>query len=999
MAISYIHPHVESTITDNSAVYVASSGTTKLFAVFTSEKGPDNIVKLITSVSEFLFYYGEPNMKLYGQCLYNVVNWLENRGGVYCLRVLPKDACFANAIVNIQAKRGTKKALNKNEQLVDFSDVTLRSTVLYSKVNAISKATLETNELTKRVESETVDGFANYPLFAVIPKGRGSGYKGLGFSIFLNRSYESTYDFRLYDFSVTQVAPNGANEVIQGPFVVSLDPDAISLTGESMFIENVLYKYCDYFDILFCEANYDKLAEVINPNVHPACLDMISGITRVINDEPETYFDEDLGLYLDTHFSLHKTSIHGEDLGILNIVEPNNEVNFTIVDVDNTTRQKIYLEQKKVVETMRDALSKIRKADSSYQNIINEFKKTDGNDRTKYIYDAEQALSALETRLNKITASTDLTANDLYTPEELAVDASLTNANYVNDAAEDAEDIIKDAITCYMNAYSWLRITGSTDDSVDFMVDMENAQGRSDIVDTISLQFASILTNMNKLRSDKESAELSDLVSDKILLIANTITDVSEALTKLEAINRDGYIFAESKLVTISEKLNGTDTEKGIIYYYDIIIDENTLPVDRDEAIATAFNKIENSTSSIFTDITNAVDLIVLEYQIDRLKIALNALYSSVPEEQRATKHIKDILYYVSGDPAETGDQGLFADPEYLKNIAEFSSIITNYKEAVLPNYLDKTYSVILHDYTTNIPLLNGSDGIIEGELPTSAIVEKLIANGYLGNIDNTITDKDMFPFDMVLDANYGLVVKQAIVRLTTQIRNDFVAILDTKCQGNAQQSIDYRKRYLNYTDFRLGIFTQDFILSDGLYTNQKIQVTPTYYLASKIPYNDNANGLHWNFVGPRRGVITGYDSISYLPNPEWKEQLYKAQVNYVEQDRISTRFGSQNTAQHTISALSNISNVRCLLKIQRDVEELMKNYIFEWNDNITISQAQGALNSYLSQWLTNRACTSISGSVYASDYDRKQKILRVRIELVFNAIIERIIINLNVNG
>jgi hypothetical protein len=177
------------------------------------------------------------------------------------------------------------------------------------------------------------------------------------------------------------------------------------------------------------------------------------------------------------------------------------------------------------------------------------------------------------------------------------------------------------------------------------------------------------------------------------------------------------------------------------------------------------------------------------------------------------------------------------------------------------------------------------------------------------------------------------------------------------------------------------------------------MQVTSTYFLSSKIPSNDANYGIHWNFVGPRRGTISGFESISYLPNPEWQELMYKARVNYIIQDSKSTRFNSQLTSQSIVSALSNLNNVRALLRIQREVEELMADYQFEYNDSTTRAEAQIALNAYLLQWTANRCCDSITGLVYASDYDRTQKILRVKIELVFNSIIERIAIDLIVNS
>ena len=126
-----MHPSISSTITDNSTTYVTADGTTKLFAVFTSDKGIDNVIRQISSVSEFEFNYGQPNMKKHGQVLYNVVNWLNAGGVVYCLRVLPEDAGYANAIVNIQTKQGTKKVVSNSGALVEVPDVTIRPSCSY----------------------------------------------------------------------------------------------------------------------------------------------------------------------------------------------------------------------------------------------------------------------------------------------------------------------------------------------------------------------------------------------------------------------------------------------------------------------------------------------------------------------------------------------------------------------------------------------------------------------------------------------------------------------------------------------------------------------------------------------------------------------------------------------------------------------------------------------------------------------------------------------------
>jgi len=254
MAINFVHPSVSSTITDNSTVYITASGTTKLFAVFTSEKGIDNEIKMITSASEFEFNYGEPNMKLYGQTGYNIVNWLNAGGVVYCLRVLPEDAGYANAIVNIQTKVSTKEVLDANGDLVKVDNVELRPCVSYTEVNNTSKTALEFNELRRSTKS-TVDGYKNNMLFAVIPKGRGAGYNDLGFRISLEDAYDSTYEFRLYNFEVTKKSESGNISTIQGPFLVSLDPDAMSQSGASLFIVDVIDNYCDYFNVILFDCD------------------------------------------------------------------------------------------------------------------------------------------------------------------------------------------------------------------------------------------------------------------------------------------------------------------------------------------------------------------------------------------------------------------------------------------------------------------------------------------------------------------------------------------------------------------------------------------------------------------------------------------------------------------------------------------------------------------------------------------------------------------------
>ena len=156
---------------------------------------------------------------------------------------------------------------------------------------------------------------------------------------------------------------------------------------------------------------------------------------------------------------------------------------------------------------------------------------------------------------------------------------------------------------------------------------------------------------------------------------------------------------------------------------------------------------------------------------------------------------------------------------------------------------------------------------------------------------------------------------------------------------------------------------------------------------------------MHIPFVGPRRGTITGFKEMSWAPDAEYREQLYKAKLNYVEFDeaRGLTAFMMQTTSQAINSALSDINHVRTLLRIRRDVENMMKDYRFEVETSPSWETLQYSLNNYLEQYRTNGALTSVSAALVASDYDLKQRLMRVQIQMTFSAVIERLFADITV--
>jgi hypothetical protein len=319
---------------------------------------------------------------------------------------------------------------------------------------------------------------------------------------------------------------------------------------------------------------------------------------------------------------------------------------------------------------------------------------------------------------------------------------------------------------------------------------------------------------------------------------------------------------------------------------------------------------------------------------------------------------------------------------------------------------LDAGTTPLAPSATTFLPMGGGTDGDWLG--PNS--LESLLYKAYSGtgdfidgnglNIYDThfmdIWDKRRYLVDVTLDGNYPASVKVAMSNFAAT-RGDLMSMHDTGFTASAAQALAYRTQSLPLNTEFSAIFTQDYVVFDPNSTSE-IRVTPTYFLATAIPTVDNAFGIQYPFVGPRRGGIVGFSSQSWIPDDAYMEQLYQAQVNYAETDTVQTAFMSQQTTQIVNSALSDISHVRVLLRIRRELEKMGATYRFEFNDPTTWAQLQYSAQQYMNTWIQNRALTTATALVYASKYDQQQRILRMTASVVFNGIIERVMIEIVVN-
>ena len=111
IAPKWLHPHVMTVINDNTA-YEENTTTVdsnvKFLAVFASSQGPDNVLVKKTDLADFKTTYGDSDYAKYGQPLLMPLAELKaGNASVYCMRVMPEDATYANVLVSALYRKVT----------------------------------------------------------------------------------------------------------------------------------------------------------------------------------------------------------------------------------------------------------------------------------------------------------------------------------------------------------------------------------------------------------------------------------------------------------------------------------------------------------------------------------------------------------------------------------------------------------------------------------------------------------------------------------------------------------------------------------------------------------------------------------------------------------------------------------------------------------------------------------------------------------------------------
>lgn len=254
---TYAHPHIETFINDNT-IYTADvaspeDGVRGIY-VFTSGKGRDNVILPFDQYQECLNEYGTPDFNLYGQPGYMPLAALATgRAKAWCMRVMPDDATYSNAV--IVAKVKIDNTDEENPKMIIKHGVVFHSGLIDK--NDFSSLT---DILTE--EDPDVDGYMTFPLFGLYSLGRGTYGNSFRFRVVPSLSDDQKNGFRNYRFEVyTTEGGLTRLEVFYGSF----SPNGVNENGSTIYLQDVVNESdsgSKKVNLYVCQDSFEKIYEL-----------------------------------------------------------------------------------------------------------------------------------------------------------------------------------------------------------------------------------------------------------------------------------------------------------------------------------------------------------------------------------------------------------------------------------------------------------------------------------------------------------------------------------------------------------------------------------------------------------------------------------------------------------------------------------------------------------------------------------------------------------------
>lgn len=475
------------------------------------------------------------------------------------------------------------------------------------------------------------------------------------------------------------------------------------------------------------------------------------------------------------------------------------------------------------------------------------------------------------------------------------------------------------------------------------------------------------------------------------------------------------------------------DYEKKI-YTFEILNDDNGV-----EKVATYVGTIItssiNSSSVLIDDVisnyddgTYPVDISVYEDSVDAFYTAYSNFLTELATDTGVELTVPDEdefdIFFGKDLNAETSYSNyLIVDStsdlyplQSDENAVSLSDVMGSY----LGGGHDGSFAFTLNEDNTvtngALTLLNSSDytkkyyvdavrsGINYLGIEDATVEDYIYAKAFNGLLDKAILSTRRTPADYLLDANYSYYTKISLAQFAIT-RNDAVCYIDTGMDYDTFSSSNLRTLEDKFSGIfmnrAISINAHSYKVADP-FSNRKVEVTSTYFIASALPTHWNENGMQQPFA-KSFAVLTGHVKNSVSPVVDLYEsdlmnELANHRINYIEAvgENVFQR-GIQNTAQTINSDLLEESNMHILFWLKRNIEADNYSYLY----NFASASERTAFRQYEVAKYENIVGTLVSSfdiTFDMNDWETDRQILHCYVEVVFRTIMKRGIIEIDVN-
>ena len=173
---------------------------------------------------------------------------------------------------------------------------------------------------------------------------------------------------------------------------------------------------------------------------------------------------------------------------------------------------------------------------------------------------------------------------------------------------------------------------------------------------------------------------------------------------------------------------------------------------------------------------------------------------------------------------------------------------------------------------------------------------------------------------------------------------------------GDMEAIVDYRKNVLNASSYNLELMAPYQEIYDR-FNDRNVNLAPSCFVAARIMDVARTNGWHWAAAGYNRGVVNTLNTACTFEDTQL-DTLSDAQVNMIVKEAgmgnvIMDEFTCLNKACDLQDAhISRYVNIF----LRPRLEEALKQFLFEFNDEITRTMITKMINSFMEPQKSARA-------------------------------------------